>query len=216
MDAVSDDSASSQTRPPSGNSPLERFVAERTAIIDLDDETSITVRPGTPADTPHMVEAFARLSPESVRARFLRPMPRLTERDIAHLSAVDQVDHFAWVAFDGNGEGVGVARYIRDSTRPNRAEAAVTVVDEYQKRGIGSILVQLLMDTAVGNGIEEFVAYVGNDNTPMTRGLEHAGAVAEEHDEYATTFVVRLPVDVEFDQSVLRAALRAVANPPQP
>lgn len=215
MGVVNDDSASSHARPPTGYSELRQFVAERTAIVDLEDGTSITVRPATPADTPQLIEAFAKLSPESVHARFLRRMPQLSERDIAHLASVDQVDHFAWAAFDEEGKGVGVARYIRDPVRSRQAEAAVTVVDDFQRRGIGSVLTQLLMDTAVANGIDEFVAYVGNDNAPVIHALEDAGARPEEHDEYATTFVVGLPVDVEFETSVLRAALRAVANPDQ-
>lgn len=213
MGAVNVDSESSNSGTDRPADEVTDFVAERTTTIHLEDGTPIVVRPATSADRPHLIEAFARLSPESVYARFLRPMPVLSEKELAYLSAVDQTDHFAWAAFDEDGNGIGVARYIRDPERPSYAEAAVTVVDDFQRRGIGSALMQLLAESALANGVDHFVAYVGNENTPVLEALARAGAVPRQSDDYATTFEVGLPVDVAFEESALRAALRAAANP---
>ena len=192
---------------------LAAFVADRTATIALRDDTTITVRPATKADRRYLMEGLSRLSERSIYTRFLRPMPELSEREIEHLLSVDQHDHFAWAAFDEQGHPVGVARYIRESDRPTFAEAAVTVVDDYQHRGIGRVLMELLAESALENGVEHFTAYVGVDNDSLGAALEQAGARPTDRDEYATTFVVDLPLEAPFEDSVLRAALRAVARP---
>jgi hypothetical protein len=44
----------------------------------------------------------------------------------------------AWVI--SNGRGVGVARYLRDAHDPHAAEIAVTTVDDWQGRGLGTEL----------------------------------------------------------------------------
>jgi GNAT superfamily N-acetyltransferase len=39
-----------------------------------------------------------------------------------------------------DGRGVGIARYIRDAEDPQAAEVAVTVLDHWQRRGLGTEL----------------------------------------------------------------------------
>ncbi len=144
-------------------------------------------------------------------------MPVLSERELEHLLAIDQVDHFAWAAFDEDGAPVGVARYIRLPDEPSHAEAAVTVVDAHQRRGIGSILMQLLAESATANGIEHFVAYVGRNNDKVLDAVGRAGASQIDADEYAMTLAVALPLDDEtFSTSSLANTLRAIAAGDQP
>jgi len=195
---------------------LDAFVAARTATLELEDGTTITVRPATRHDRRYLLEGLSRLSDRSVYTRFLRPMPDLSERELEYLLAVDQTDHVAWAAFDEDGRPVAVARYIRETSRPTFAEAAVTVIDDFQRRGIGTVLVRLLAESAMDNGIEHFTAYVGIDNSRLGAALEGAGARATDRDEYATTFIVDLPLEASLDDSVLVAALKAAAHPDQP
>ncbi len=208
--SVSDDGAALS------DDALAAFVAERTARLELDDGTTIVVRPGTRDDRPFLLDGLRHLSERSIYTRFLRPLSDLTEKEIEHLLSVDQNNHFAWAAFDDQGHPIAVARYIREVDRPSFAEAAVTVVDDFQRRGIGRVLIQLLAQSAIDNGVEHFVAYVGADNSGLGAALAAAGAYAEESDEYATTFVIDLPLEAPFDDSVLLAALRATAHPGHP
>jgi N-acetylglutamate synthase-like GNAT family acetyltransferase len=59
------------------------------------------------------------------------------------------------------GEGVGVARYVRDNDDPEQAEFACTVADAWQERGVGSMLAERLAGRARAAGIERFRARLG-------------------------------------------------------
>ena len=83
-------------------------------------------------------------------------MPELSEAMVRYLTDVDHHDHEAVVALDAaTDEGVGVARYVRDPERPTRAEAAVTVTDDWQGRGLGTLLLELLAVRAREEGVNE-------------------------------------------------------------
>jgi ribosomal protein S18 acetylase RimI-like enzyme len=60
-------------------------------------------------------------------------------------------------------KGVGVARYVCEDD-PTVAEVAVTVLDDYQRRGIGTLLTRTLAEVAAENGIRSVVNYVQWEN----------------------------------------------------
>lgn len=74
---------------------------------------------------------------------------------------------------DGGEEIVGGGRYI--VLQPGRAEAAFSVVDQFQGRGLGTVLLRHLAAIARDAGLHEFVAEVLPDNTPMLEVFEHSG-----------------------------------------
>ena len=113
----------------------------------LRDGSRVVVRPVRADDRERLRAGFERLSPESRYQRFLAPMAELSEADLTYLTDVDHHDHEALAAIDPEtGEGVGVARFIRCADRPDTAEAAVTVIDDWQGRGVGTALLDLLAD----------------------------------------------------------------------
>jgi L-amino acid N-acyltransferase YncA len=59
--------------------------------------------------------------------------------------------------------------------QPGCAEAAFSVVDQFQGRGLGTVLLRHLAVTARDAGVHEFVAEVLPDNTPMLEVFEHSG-----------------------------------------
>jgi RimJ/RimL family protein N-acetyltransferase len=123
---------------------------EREAV--LRDGERLRVRQVTPDDREAYADAFARMSDESRRRRYLATKPRLSERELAYLTGVDHVTHEAVAALDGEGRICAVARYDVDPALPCTAEVAVEVVDEYQGRGIGSDLVERIVERARENG----------------------------------------------------------------
>lgn len=136
------------------------------------------VRPIEPGDGDKLRAAFDRLSPESRYRRFFSAMPRLSETMLHHLLDVDGVDRVAWAAIDADAEGqpgIGVARYFRLEDQPDAAEMAVAVVDDYQNRGVGSLLLHHLNRTARQHGITHFVGSVLADNRRMLDLIESAG-----------------------------------------
>jgi GNAT superfamily N-acetyltransferase len=152
--------------------------------LALRDGTRILVRPVLPQDKDRLREGFAHLSAQSRYRRFLTALDELSDEQVRYLTEIDYVDHMAWVALDPSRPdhpGVGVARYVRLPDDPTVAEAAVTVLDDYQGRGVGTILLRLLAGSALEHGIRSFRGYVLAANDPMVDILHDLGAtVANE------------------------------------
>src|SRR5439155_224847 len=112
---------------------------------------------------------------------------------------------------------VASAHYIRERDDPETAEVAFSVIDEYQHRGIGTLLLGALAVAAHVNGVRRFSARVLADNTPMKRILQTAGGRMKVDDatvgdaelvEAALPFLERGPVgDAEADVVQPRAQL---------
>lgn len=147
----------------------------------LRDGTRILVRPVLPEDRERLREGFARLSARSRYRRFLTSLEHLSDQQVRDLTEIDYDDRMAWVAVDPSRPslpGLGVARYVRIAEEPAVAEAAVTVLDEYQGRGIGTILLRVLAESARERGIRSFRGYVLAENAPMMDILHDLGATA--------------------------------------
>lgn len=158
--------------------------------VTLDDGTELILRPIRPSDREQLAAGFTRLSTESRSMRFFSALSALNDRQLTYFTDIDYVDHFAWVAGvrtpDNSEYGVGVARYIRTSPGATDAEAAVTVIDDYHRRGIGSILLEALAAVALTNGITTFLLHVRSDNRPMASTMSDLGARPSFSEEAGT------------------------------
>jgi RimJ/RimL family protein N-acetyltransferase len=152
--------------------------APRTTRVELRDGRAVLVAPLSLDDRGRFLSGVARLSPESVYKRFMTPVERLSESQLRYLLEVDHRSHEALMAVDeDSGDAVGVARFVRLPDAPDTAEAAVVVVDDWQGRGLGKALSQLLGERAVELGIARFEALLLVDNEPMMALLESLGPV---------------------------------------
>jgi GNAT superfamily N-acetyltransferase len=126
----------------------------------LKDGSRVTLRLVRPDDKELLRRGFERLSETSRYRRFLTAKSRLTDAELAYLTEVDGYDHFAIGASvtDAKGaeEGVAIARFIRSATDPKAAEVAVAVVDDWQGKGLGTLLLLRLVAAARERGIERF------------------------------------------------------------
>jgi GNAT superfamily N-acetyltransferase len=131
------------------------------ARVELRDGAQVLVRQGTSTDRELLVRSFERLSPESRYQRFLAPMPELSEQMLRTLTEIDHHDEEAIVALDAEtAEGLGVARYVRSKVRREVAEVAVTIIDDWQGRGLGTLLLRVLSARAREEGISSFSALI--------------------------------------------------------
>ena len=149
-----------------------RFTGDYSSTHRLADGTPVRLRLLRRADREKLVAAFDRLSPESRYRRFFTAMPRLPEKLLRRLLDIDGWNHVAigaeTVTTDpAEAEGVGIARFIRLTDEPAVAEAAVTVVDHMQRRGLGKLLVSALAQAARERGITRFRAEVLRTNEAM-------------------------------------------------
>lgn len=152
-----------------------------TEEIALADGTHVTLRPIRPDDKEELSHAFARLSPASRYMRFHSFKHALTDDDLRYLTEVDGQDHLALVAVVPSHDlkkdvGIGVGRFVRDPNEPDLAEAAITVADDHQGKGLGKLLLHRLVDAARERHIRRFRAEVLAENAPMVHLLRDAGA----------------------------------------
>jgi len=153
---------------------------ERTLL----DGTHVVLRPLGPGDKDALREAFSHLSLETRYLRFFTAITEPSEGVLRYLTSVDQEDHVAIVAgvesYDMKSErGVGVARFVRVAGEPHVAEAAVTVIDEMQRKGLGTILLVELTRAALARGVRVFRGEVLATNEAMLQILESVGAKLE-------------------------------------
>jgi GNAT superfamily N-acetyltransferase len=154
-----------------------RFDASYEEVVVLRDGSRVRLRTVRPQDKAHLVRGLHRLSEGSRRARFLAAKNRLTEAELAYLTEVDGIDHFAIGALaidaDGEeGEGVGVGRFVRMLDDPCVAEPAIVVVDAWQNRGLGRLLLDRLIQAALERRIDTFHAEFLAENDAIRRLLE--------------------------------------------
>ena len=107
--------------------------------VVLRDGSTVLIRQVHSADAPLLADGFARLSARSRQLRSLTPKQELSPAELRYFTDVDHHDHEALGALDhADGRGVGIARYVRDADDPQAAEIAVTIIDDWQGRGLGT------------------------------------------------------------------------------
>ena len=136
-------------------------------VVPLADGTEVRLRPIRPEDAPRLIEFYDRLSRHTAYQRFFTVMKRLPPDWARLLATVDYRRRLALVAEHGPAaELVAVARY-EPTDDPQTAEVAFVVQDSFQGKGLGTKLLQALLEAAQARGIQRFRAYVLADNTRM-------------------------------------------------
>lgn len=134
--------------------------------VVLWDGSTVRMRPARPGDETAVEDYLIGLSPETRRLRFWSQsidVRALTSKIVD----VDFENHLTLLVLHGGDEGrmIGGAQYVRREGR--RAEVSFSVIDEFQGRGIGSILIGQLAQPAAEHGITTFVADVLPENHAM-------------------------------------------------
>jgi RimJ/RimL family protein N-acetyltransferase len=134
----------------------------------LRDGNYIEVRALMPEDEAGMLAAISRTGVQSIQRRFFGMKREFSEKERDFFMKVDFTNHVALVAVaqeDGKPTIVGGGRYV--VFEPQRAEMAFVVVDAWQGRGIGSLLLRHLVKIAGDAGLHELIAEVLSENGAM-------------------------------------------------
>ena len=121
----------------------------------LRDQRQVVIRPICSSDSAAERAFIESLSPQSRRYRFLGDVRHPSDDLIRRLTALDYTRDVAFAAVvpDASGEKiVGVSRYST-SADGTACECAVTVLDEWQHKGLGVVLMTHLIDVARARGI---------------------------------------------------------------
>jgi len=142
----------------------------------LADGSRVRTRAIEPADRDALADGFARLSARSRYRRFLGPKHTLSARELTYLTEVDHVTHEAVVAFDETGDRmVGVARYAVWPGSDSAADLAVTVADDWHRRGLGSALTASVVGCARANGIRRLTGTILWENAAAAALMRRLG-----------------------------------------
>ncbi|MFZ1865231.1 MAG: GNAT family N-acetyltransferase [Polyangiales bacterium] len=153
-----------------------RYDATYEEILELRDGSRLRLRQIRPSDKSALAMGFDQLTAASRYDRFMGHKTELTEDDLKYFTEVDGVDHFALAAFhiadSGQEEPIGTARFVRLRDHADVAEAAVTILDAYQSRGIGTLLLERLLGAAWERDIRWFHFELFSRNVGMKHLIE--------------------------------------------
>jgi acetyltransferase len=133
------------------------------------DGTEVTLRPIKPEDEPLEHELLSTLSQETTRTRFFSIIKDITHEMLVHFCNIDYDREMAIVAElkqDGKKRIIGIGRLIVEPDFKN-AEYAVLVHDNYQGKGLGYKLVDILIGIAQDKGLEGINGVVLTENNKM-------------------------------------------------
>jgi GNAT superfamily N-acetyltransferase len=165
----------------------------------LRDGTRALLRPIQPDDKLRLQQGLQLLSPRSRYLRFHARIDQLTDEQLRYATEIDHRDHVAWIALDADHPevpGMALGQYARLEGAHRVAEASITVVDHYQGRGLGTMMLAVLAEAALANGIEVFRNYVLADNDAMLEVFDQLGAERQLITSEVYEVDLRLPTDL--------------------
>jgi acetyltransferase len=163
---------------------------------ELADGTIIGIGFVVPEDAERLLRGYNKLSLKTKMFRFHYGKNKLSTYEKEYLVNVDNYNHLAIGAVDLDKSydvGIALIRYIRDKTDPAKAEVALTVIDEYQSRGIGTHLYNVMLEYACKNGIKLLVNSIIKENTTMLNILEKIGGEIVDSSGIQYRIEVKLP-----------------------
>jgi RimJ/RimL family protein N-acetyltransferase len=134
----------------------------------------VAVRPLGRSEAAPVLEVFAGMSADSRRMRFLTAVPVMTDSMLQRLTDVDHDVHGCWIATVG-AEAVALGRYVRMDETPGTAEVALDVVDGYQGRGLGKLLLEVVGAAAADVGVTSLYWVMDPANTRIRRLADPLG-----------------------------------------
>jgi acetyltransferase len=139
--------------------------------ITLNDGSAIFLRPIKPTDGPLLLDLFNRLSRETIYFRFLTHLERLQPEILKQLVEINYETHFALAAIiteSAKESIIGTCRYIvKENT--DHAELTVILRDDWQKRGLGKVMVTRVVEIARSKGLASIEILLDYRNEGMKR-----------------------------------------------
>lgn len=148
----------------------------------LKDGTQVTVRPIRPEDEPLVVAFHEGLSDRSVRLRYFHPIKydqRVAHERLVRVCFNDYDRELALVAerhdaASGARQIIGIGR-LSKTPHENDGEWAILIADAWQKKGLGTQLLQCLVRVARSEKLTRLFAEILPDNSEMIRVAERVG-----------------------------------------
>jgi len=159
----------------------------------LKNGTYVVLRPIKPEDETLLCELFQSFSEQTMRFRFFQVIKDMSHETLTRYCNIDYDREIAIVAEDKEDKRriIGVARIILEPGR-KRGEFAVVVGDEWQGLGLGSKLVDCIIDIGKDMGMETIGGDILSRNLKMIRLCTKKGFKMETVDEETTKATLKL------------------------
>lgn len=130
-----------------------------------------------PHNKKQISEGLRDMSPESIRNRFLGSKRDFSEQELQYLTVLDGWNHYAFGIEEAEGtkRGVAIVRLVRASHSDKEAEVAVTIIDDYQRLGLGTFLVNVIILAAKEREIERLSFSFLPQNDSIVRLIARVG-----------------------------------------
>lgn len=175
---------------------IHRYPADLIDVVQLPGGDRVTVRPVLPQDK-ELTDAFFRsLSATSRYNRLLGPARGLSADLLARLTDIDYSDHVALLAEvfeDGQEIVIAEARYARGADK-TLAEFAVSVAEDWQGKGLASLLLSKLAMNAAAHGVQRLCGQTLAGNSAMLHMARRAG--------FATSISLEAPGLVQLEKVI--------------
>jgi len=184
--------------------------------MDFDWKGKYHLRVGSvqPHNKKQISEGLRDMSPETIRNRFLGSKREFSDQELQYLTTLDGWNHYA-IGIEEREKlkrGVGLIRLVRASHSDLEAEIAITIIDEYQKMGLGSFLLNLIMLAALERKIEKLSFTFLPQNDAIVKLVKRAGIpISGAHNQdYVQLYLDLNKKDVEEIKSQLRSTLPGI------
>lgn len=148
----------------------------------------------TPADRAQIQAGLKLMSAESIRNRFMGSKKAFTEKELDYLTSLDGWNHYALGVEEATGDhrGVAVIRMVRSEHDPSEAEVAITIIDEYQRMGLGTYLLDLMIEAAKEREISKFSFTFLPQNEAITKLIHRRGTPVIEKSHDSVRMVIQI------------------------
>src|SRR5215813_6350913 len=162
------------TREITGTNP-GLLVTVRDGHVVLRDGSTVRVRVMRPEDEALLLALFKSLSADSRWLRFMSASSDSALAAEAHREAsVDYCRQFGLIALTGAEDRI-VGHAFYTATGEDRAEVAFAIADDYQRRGLATILLGQLAEVAAANSVQVFEAETLSTNAAMLDVFRESG-----------------------------------------
>ena len=166
----------------------KKYITKRT----LKNGVKVNLQPIKPEDENRFNALFKSLSAQSVRFRFFETIKEMSHDTLSRYCNLDYDREIAIVAQLEDRNLVGVVRLIFDAERKN-GEFAVMVSDSWQGLGLGSKLVDYIIDIGKDLKLESISSDVNPENTKMLNLCRNKGFLYKSSDDYSVNMTLTLP-----------------------
>ena len=143
--------------------------------VVLKDGTAVFIRPVRPEDEPLYYPFFAAVTDEDLRLRFFAPVRNFSHVFIARFTQIDYARAMAFIAIDEKtGDMLGVVR-LHAHVNYQAGEYAVLLRSDLKGRGLGWLLMQLIIEYARSEGLRKIEGQVLAENRTMLQMCAELG-----------------------------------------